>query len=196
MKPHIKTTIPLVLIVTILLITSLPKPSSALQISETLDQNIKSTGENIPANFTATQITQWINNETIYVRSPDAKNDTFYKTLNLTTYGFNTTKITLNFTDIQPQNLTKVIEWINPQYSPTVDYSLVTPRTMSFRVPSSCNITMFNVSIYTPTGLSVNLTWKIMNSTGVLPYPSEVLRNGNLYVNFGGCNLKECYNSD
>ncbi len=187
MKSRAKTIIPLVLISIIFLLTNLTQPSSALQtpeLKDSLEQSVSSTGENIPANFTATQTTQWINNKTIYVRSPDAKNDTFYKTLNLTTYGFNATKITLNFTDIQPQNLTKIIEWVDPQYSPTVDYSLTTPRTMSFRIPASCNITAFNISIYTPTGQSVNLTWKIMNSTGVLPYPSNVLRNGSLYVNF------------
>ena len=131
MKSCTKITIPLLIISIILLITCISEPSSALQIPETLDQDIRSTGENIPANFTATQITQWVNNETIYVRSPDAKNDYFYKPLNLTTHDFNTTHVILNFTNLQPQNFTKEIEgW----------YEDVTPSKAPLDTPVPCHL--------------------------------------------------------
>ena len=183
MKLRAKTIISLVLISIILLLTNISQPSSAQtpELKDSLEQSVSSTGENIPANFTATQTNQWINNKTIYVRSSDAKNDTFYKTLNFTTYGFNTTKITLNFTDIQPQNLTKEIERRHATDPLQIKEDLnITQysRLMSFRVPRNCYLTGFQVRIKTFV-TSGTLYWFLLNSTGdQLPEPGSTLIAG------------------
>jgi len=176
MKLHAKTIIPLVLISIILLLTNISQPSSAQtpELKDSLEQSVSSTGENIPANFTATQTTQWINNRTDYYRAENiSKSDAFYKTLNLTTYGFNTTKITLNFTDIQPQNLTKEIEsWYNGETPSKAPLNI--PRVMSFTIPMSCYIKNFTIKTSIETTSPINLTWAIMNATikSGDPYPN------------------------
>jgi len=203
MKLHAKTIIPLVLISIILLLTNISQPSSA-QTPELKDpQSVSSTGENIPANFTATQTTQWINNKTNYYRAEDiSKNDAFYKTLNLTTsfdnIKFNTTKITLNFTNIQPQNLTKEIE-IEGKSSPDEGTFFIngTPAAMSFQIPNqTCYLTSFQVRIKvktTPaTPHNVTINWKVMNArnesfvTKSYPYPNADLTFGSLNISVSG----------
>ena len=204
MKFRAKTIIPLVLISIILLLTNISQPSSALQTPELKDpQSVSSTGENIPANFTATQTTQWINNKTNYYRAEDiSKNDAFYKTLNLTTsfdnIKFNTTKITLNFTNIQPQNLTKEIE-IEGKSSPDEGTFFIngTPAAMSFQIPNqTCYLTSFQVRIKvktTPaTPHNVTINWKVMNArnesfvTKSYPYPNADLTFGSLNISVSG----------
>jgi len=203
MKPQKKTAILLVLISTILLLTNLTQPSSAFQIPElkdSLEQSVSSAGENISANFTAKQTTQWINNKTDYYRAESiSKKDTFYKTLNLTTsfdnIKFNTTKITLNFTNIQPQNLTKEIEKAHPeQDDPIPDEISIkdVPRAMSFGIPRTCYLTSLEINLYVYVAKNATIEWTIMNARNetiwgeIVPYPNATLYTGTINVSSSG----------
>ncbi len=148
----------------------------------------------IHSNLTAIQIKNWINNETTHVRSLDAKNDAFYSPLNIVTHGFNTEKIALNFTNIEPQNLTKEIEMQHPEDPlPLGNISIGDyPRVMSFRVPRICYLTSLEVKLNISVISGITIDWAIMNATGtiiqeqILPYPDTTLISNTTIMSISG----------
>ncbi|OYT30428.1 MAG: hypothetical protein B6U95_00380 [Thermofilum sp. ex4484_82] len=186
-----------IIIISIFLLINISQSSTSTNLSSHFSSSFTVLNtKNLPSNLTAIQIKEWINNETEYYRSSDAKNDTFYKTLELKSYEFNTTKITLNFTDIEPQNLTKEIETSHPELGdppPNEDISVKTyPRLMSFRIPRTCYLTSLEITLKVFVIFQVTVDWAIINATELTiqtqsyPYPNATLTTGTITMTVSG----------